>query len=168
MSTRRATEGKRRYQYNWSMVAGSQGEQGAHFLEQANQVSWVSDEQVAEVPIEETMAVMTSAKGPTGDTKGGVVAESHTDVSVVPIVDDTTLDAFRSSPKSKWNSGRAGLLSNNVGTLSIMAWSGLAVGGVALALTGPASLLSERLAEVGGVWAAVAAAIWLLTTRLNS
>ena len=168
MSTRRATEGKRRYQYNWSMVAGSQGEQGSHFLEQANQVSWVSDEQVAEVPIEETMAVMTAAKVPTGATKGEIVAESLPDVSVVPILDDNGLSAFRSSPKSKWISGRAGLMSNKARTLSIIAWSGLAVGGVALALTGPASLLSERLAEVGGVWAAVAAAIWLLTTRLKT
>jgi hypothetical protein len=147
----------RKYQFTMTMEATSQTEPAAAPKKQADPTGWGSDQRTeVEEPIAETVAVMMAASDP------------DPGVSMTPLADEVSLDAFKSSPKSMGSlDGNGGLLSARLRTLSIAGWSGLAAVGGVLILMGPASFLTIRLAELGGVWGAVTAVILLLSSKLK-
>jgi hypothetical protein len=155
VSGHREPRAKRKYQFNMTMEATSETEPVAVPQIQASPAGWGSDQRIeVEEPIEETVAVMMAAGDP------------DSSVSMAPLADDGNLDAFKSSPKSKGSiDGSGGPMSSRLRTLSVAGWSGLAAVGGVLILMGPASVLTIRLAELGGVWAAITAMILLLSSK---
>ena len=170
MCAHREPRAKEKYQLNFSMAASSSSETVTIQQTQVNPVGWGTSQQEAEAPIEETVAVMTTVQAPVEAAMESISAEAdpRPGVSFAPIAEHEDADGFRSSPKSGGSIDRpGGLLSNRLRTLSVLAWSGLAAGGAVLVSLGPSSVIATRLAEVGGLWAAIAAAIWVLTTKLK-
>jgi hypothetical protein len=171
MSGHREPRAKEKYQFNMTVSAAALAEPVKAPQNQVSPVGWASDEDTeAQSPIEETVAVMMASSE--RDENAAVAMappEPELGVSVIPLADEGNLEAFKSNPKSKSSLDlRGGLLSNRLRVLSVAGWSGLAAVGALLILTGPASVISVRLAELGGVWAAITATIWLLTSKLKT
>ena len=170
MSGTREPRAKGKYQFNFTMIAAPSSD--AATKSQVSPIVWASDVHDIQVPIEETVAVITGVQPPVEDRAAPAAAPAEADpspdVSVVPLAESGSMTTFRSSPKSKRgyiSEGR--LLSNKLRTFSVAGWSGLAGGGAVLASLGPSSVMTTKLAEVGVVWVAIAAAIWVLTTKLR-
>jgi hypothetical protein len=158
MSGHREQRAKGKYHFNMTVSAAALEEPVKVPESQVSPVGWASNEGTeVQAPIEETVAVMMASSDP------------DPGVSVTPIADEGDLEAFKSTPKSKSSLGpRGGLLSNRLRAFSVAAWSGLAGVGAVLILMGPVSVATTRLAELGGVWAAITAVILLLSSKLKN
>ena len=141
------------YHLNWSLGATPTKEPGP-VAESVNPVGWITDWPAVE---------RAASREKEGEAEPDTAP--HDEVSIAPLQsDEPSLDSFRSSPKSKIDAGPvAGLTSNRLRTASLVGWSALVLGGAVLIAAGPGNVLAERSAELGGVWAAITAVIWLLT-----
>jgi len=158
MSGHREHRAKGKYYFKMTVGAASLTEPATVAQKQSAPDGWVLDEHTeVQAPIEETVAVMMAESAP------------EAVVSVTPLTDEGSLKSFKSSPKSKGSlDARSGLLSARQRVIPIAGWSGLVAGGAVLIVMGPASVATIRLAELGGVWAAITAMMLLLFSKLKS
>jgi len=84
-----------------------------------------------------------------------------------PSIDERALKTFHTSPKSR---GRffpsSGPLPSWARIGALAGWSCVAIAGAALIVSSSGLLASVRLAELGGVWAAVSALLWFIPAKL--
>ena len=167
MSGTREPRAKGKFQLNFTMTASPSSD--AATKSQVSPIVWASDVHDVQVPIEETVAVITGVQPPVEDRVAAPAeADPSPEVSVVPLAESGSLVTFRSSPKSKRGYiSEGGVFSNKLRTFSVAGWSSLAGTGAILAASGPSSVMTPKLAEVGVVWVTIAAVIWVLTTKLR-
>ena len=149
--------GAKPYYLSWNVSAAPTAEPEPVEVDQATPVGWIADEHApaGQVPEDEPEDAAESAP----ESLQSVLVEALQS-------DEKGLASFRSSPKSKRGSGLGGaLLSNRPRVASLAGWSALAAGGAVLIAAGPAGAMASRLAELGGVWALVAAVVLFLTRR---
>ena len=143
------------------MSAPPPGEPNSSVVSMVYPVGWITDGLAAEERV------------PAEGAESGVAPEPNRgeNVSMVPLQsdesDEISFASFRSSPKSKRGSSglTTSLGSNGLRTISLIAWNTLAAVGAVVIAIGPGPVLAARLAELGGLWAAVTAIVCLLTKR---
>jgi len=151
--------GRELYQFSWSTSTAKP----------QNETDALAEALGPEGYVEQTAPAQDNPATPEEVREDANNADGSTEESApiaYPGIDEASLKAFRSSPKSKQKLPTAHNFSLGMIRLpAIAGWTMVAgIGGVMVAMD-PGSMV--RLTELGGVWACVTAAIWFLPSKLK-